>query len=236
MHYEDPKPGAPEWAVTFGDMMSLLLTFFIMLVALGAHQGEGKFQILADSLRQRFGRESDVSDERSDPHGNSAPNGERPGSPATGPMRTKPERQLPGGVLHFAAGQAELTTAHREQLAALAEELRIRTAAGGAVRRRIEIRGHTSRGPAAEKPLAGDLRAHYADNWHLAYTRCHRTLEFLVNSGLDPTQFRLGVAGEHEPANSAENPHRETLNERVEVLILNDLSETRGAARDAAPP
>ena len=31
---EDPPAGVPEWLVTFGDMMSLLLTFFIMLVSL----------------------------------------------------------------------------------------------------------------------------------------------------------------------------------------------------------
>ncbi|MCA9240906.1 MAG: flagellar motor protein MotB, partial [Planctomycetales bacterium] len=31
---EEPPPGIPEWVVTFGDMMSLLLTFFIMLVSM----------------------------------------------------------------------------------------------------------------------------------------------------------------------------------------------------------
>ena len=30
----DSSPGVPEWVVTYGDMMSLLLTFFIMLVSL----------------------------------------------------------------------------------------------------------------------------------------------------------------------------------------------------------
>ena len=31
---EDPPAGVPEWVVSFGDMMSLLLTFFIMLVSM----------------------------------------------------------------------------------------------------------------------------------------------------------------------------------------------------------
>ena len=31
---EDEAPGVPEWVVTYGDMMSLLLTFFIMLVSM----------------------------------------------------------------------------------------------------------------------------------------------------------------------------------------------------------
>ena len=30
---EKCEPGAPGWVVTFGDMMSLLLTFFILLLS-----------------------------------------------------------------------------------------------------------------------------------------------------------------------------------------------------------
>ena len=30
---EDKPPGAPEWIVTFSDMISLLVTFFVMLMS-----------------------------------------------------------------------------------------------------------------------------------------------------------------------------------------------------------
>src|SRR5262245_53204343 len=53
--YEDPPPGAPEWAVTYGDMMSLILTFFIMLVAMSELKKNDKFQGVADALEQQFG-------------------------------------------------------------------------------------------------------------------------------------------------------------------------------------
>ena len=42
---EDPPMGIPEWVVTFGDMMSLLLTFFIMLVSMSEMKQEEKFQL-----------------------------------------------------------------------------------------------------------------------------------------------------------------------------------------------
>ena len=45
----------PEWVVTFGDMMSLLLTFFIMLVSLSEIKQEEKYQAMVESLTQRFG-------------------------------------------------------------------------------------------------------------------------------------------------------------------------------------
>ena len=41
---EDDGGGIPEWVVTFGDMMSLLLTFFIMLVSLSEIKEEETYQ------------------------------------------------------------------------------------------------------------------------------------------------------------------------------------------------
>ena len=40
---EEESMGIPEWVVTFGDMMSLLLTFFIMLVSLSEMKEEEKY-------------------------------------------------------------------------------------------------------------------------------------------------------------------------------------------------
>ena len=43
---EDPPAGVPEWVVTYGDMMSLLLTFFIMLVSMSKIKEEGTMRAL----------------------------------------------------------------------------------------------------------------------------------------------------------------------------------------------
>src|SRR5688572_29884281 len=54
---EDEAPsGAPEWALTFGDMMSLLLTFFIMLAFLSEVKEQEKYQALVESVHRQFGR------------------------------------------------------------------------------------------------------------------------------------------------------------------------------------
>ena len=51
---EEPEAGIPEWVVTFGDMMSLLLTFFIMLVSMSEIKEEERFQALVQSMRRQL--------------------------------------------------------------------------------------------------------------------------------------------------------------------------------------
>ena len=46
--------GAPDWVVTFGDMMSLLLTFFILLLSF-ATMDVLRFKELAGTIKQGFG-------------------------------------------------------------------------------------------------------------------------------------------------------------------------------------
>jgi len=41
MEEEEVKAGAPLWMVSFGDMMTLILTFFILLVSMAEEQREG---------------------------------------------------------------------------------------------------------------------------------------------------------------------------------------------------
>ena len=48
------EPGAPGWVVTFGDMMSLLLTFFILLLSF-AKLEKSKFKVFAISMQKAFG-------------------------------------------------------------------------------------------------------------------------------------------------------------------------------------
>jgi len=55
MDDEPEEIGIPEWVVTFGDMMSLLLTFFIMLVSLSEIKEEEQYQAMTDSIQESFG-------------------------------------------------------------------------------------------------------------------------------------------------------------------------------------
>jgi len=51
---EECEEGAPEWVVTFGDMMSLLLCFFILLLSF-SETDAAKYKEVAGSLEKAFG-------------------------------------------------------------------------------------------------------------------------------------------------------------------------------------
>ncbi len=52
---DDPPAGVPEWVVTYGDMMSLLLTFFIMLVSLSEVKADEKYRAILQSIEAYLG-------------------------------------------------------------------------------------------------------------------------------------------------------------------------------------
>ena len=54
---EEPKkidPGAPKWVVTFGDLMSLLLCFFVLLLSFSELDRQ-KYKQVAGSMEKAFG-------------------------------------------------------------------------------------------------------------------------------------------------------------------------------------
>lgn len=54
-----PPPGAPPWLATFADLMSLLMSFFVLLLAF-SEMDVLRFKQLAGSMREAFGAQRDV--------------------------------------------------------------------------------------------------------------------------------------------------------------------------------
>ena len=51
----DPPPGVPAWMATFSDLVTLLLTFFVMLMAMASFDDTTKVQALLRSLHEKLG-------------------------------------------------------------------------------------------------------------------------------------------------------------------------------------
>ena len=51
---EETDEGAPSWVVTFGDLMSLLMCFFVLLLSF-SEMDRNKYRIVSGSMRNAFG-------------------------------------------------------------------------------------------------------------------------------------------------------------------------------------
>ena len=51
---EEVEEGAPMWVVTFGDLMSLLLCFFVLLLSF-SEMDRNKYRIVSGSMKNAFG-------------------------------------------------------------------------------------------------------------------------------------------------------------------------------------
>ena len=227
---EEEEIGIPEWVVTFGDLMSLLLTFFIMLVSMSEIKNEEKYQALVDSIRRQFGHDrSSASLAPGDmtPRNSRMPSvaslgrakrahtmkgGNRVKAPVGDELRVRSVRRgdqvTTGGVVYFDGSSTELSETAKQHLQIVAGII-----AGKP--QKIEIRGHTLRQPP-------DADSPYKDNWEVAYERCRQAKDFLVQLGISPRRIRLGVAAENEPVYLGIDELEQRKNARIEVQIINE--------------
>ncbi len=237
MAIEEEESGGdiPEWVVTFGDMMSLLLTFFIMLVSLSEVKQEEKYQALVESMRRQFGHDRSA---RSMVPGSQRPRNSRMKQMAVS-GRAKRMDTMQGGdkiratvgdnpqvqslrhaeaanlknVVFFEYGSSELSEFNRQQLDFVVEEYRGKPL-------KIEIRGHTSLRPLPKG------RAHY----ELAFARCQAVMTYLVAQGILRQRLVLSSAGNSEPLH-LDDVELIGRNDRVEVVMLNQAWQVRAGTR-----
>lgn len=229
---EDDGGGVPEWIVTFGDMMSLLLTFFIMLVSMSEIRQEEKYQAMVDSIVRRFGYDTSAvslapgtAQPRNTAIAKVANDGRarrlnlmQGGDKVQAAVGDSPrvriirpgERANIGAVIFFDESSDELDARAQHDLQQLALSLRGKP-------QKIEVRGHTSGRPL---PPGSPWHSHA----ELAYQRSWHTVRYLVDQlGIDEPRLRISIAGPYEPLSIAADPASQTLNPRVEVFMLDEV-------------
>jgi chemotaxis protein MotB len=229
---EENTTGAPDWVVTYGDMMSLLLTFFIMLASFSEVKRDAPYQAMVESILREFGydstmmsfapgtlipRNSSVAELATDGRARRL-NVTQGGDQAKAPVGDNPsvrivrmgEKTNFGGVIFFEEASAELTDRAKADLQVVADSIHGKP-------QKIELRGHTS-----QRPLPPD--APYRTLWDLAYQRSWNTMRYFVDQlGFDEQRFRISIAGPNEPVHIAADPTSQRDNPRVEILMLDEV-------------
>lgn len=233
MNEENDSAAIPEWVVTFGDMMSLLLTFFIMLVSMSEIKEEDLYQAVADSIHRKFGYSKSV--DRVTP-GNRPPKNSNFRTDSTAGRAERLDTHKGGQPLEAPVGDyARVTTIREssesvvgcvvffeEDSSTLSDDAKL-TLANWARRvigkpQKIELRGHTSKLPLP-------LHSPFADHWQLATARAREVMLFLTSEKVDSRRLRVTAAADHEPLYTSTNRSELVRNNRVEVYLLDETVE-----------
>ncbi len=230
---EEPPIGVPEWVVSFGDMMSLLLTFFIMLVSFSEPKKDDKFNALVEQLQKQFGKDLSklsytnggvMARQTSVAKGAAQGRSKRRDAMQGGDKSPQVNGEFPrvrmirpgsqtaiGTTIFFPEGSAELNEQARD-------ELRQQAGLMAGKPQMIEIRGHSGLRPI-------EAGSKYNDNWELAYQRGRAVMRYLVDEfKIEPARIRLSVAGPNEPMHLGVDPLKMRENPRVELYLLEEVA------------
>ncbi|MGH0033755.1 MAG: OmpA/MotB family protein [Myxococcota bacterium] len=243
------EEGAPAWMATFGDMMSLLLTFFVLLLSF-ANTDIVKFQEMLGSVQDAFGvqeehpgrfeglttspvelskRESTSSLDLLDLPTRSTGRGAADAQMKVDIDKLLSERGMDGtidaeltdrGVVLRVRGGLLFDTGS-DQLLPGSEAVLSRIAeVARSFPYRLLIEGHTD-----DIPVSTDR---HPSNWHLSAGRAIAALRYLVEvAQLDPKRMSCAGYADMSPLVPNDSNEHRAINRRIEFVFQSD---------DAAPP
>ncbi len=224
------KEGAPEYMLTYGDMMTLLLCFFVLLLSM-ANMDVKKFDVAASSFQKALNGVLEsmptvaIQPEVMTPRLGGMEQNKRMAAEVARTMREVMEQQekkeledaikvevTDEGIaikvsdpVGFEPGRAELKPEFTQVLGQMLEATR------KLENKQIRVEGHTD-----DIPIQS---FRYPTNWELSSARAAQVVKFLHNSGEDPTRLSAVGYGEYRPVvpnTSAENRRK---NRRIEVYV-----------------
>jgi len=222
---EAPKASVPEWVLTFGDLMSLLLCFFILLAAFSELKKPRDYQKVVESVREAFGVKGGLGiaeirdspnnaminylenrakrdDDKKSTEENVDPS--VPGRQDTSAIIQEGARHAIGGSVLFEPGSAELNQRFKDMLRA---DVAPRISGLNYI---CPIVGHAW---GIEDKRSG------LDHAELAFRRANAVKEYLVREcGVNAAILRVESAADFEPMVLTPGPGQDAgVNRRVQV-------------------
>jgi chemotaxis protein MotB len=217
--------GAPGWMVTYGDMMSLLLGFFVLLLSFST-VNSGSFNRAMGSVKGSLGVRKTAREAEPPPKEQKRPEENKK-------LRSDTARQLMyhlqvrglekdvrveydagGGIkvtlsetVLFDAGSASLKPSSSVALREIGEALAAFKDSF------IEVRGHTDNSLHVENST-------FADNYDLSYARARAVMRRLVaEGGIPERQVEVVACGENRPIAVNSTEEGRGMNRRVEIVV-----------------
>ena len=231
----DEEKGAPAWVVTFGDMMSILVVFFVMMLSFSVVD-QVKFKGFVGSIKEAFGVQK-IEFVFNQPAGASViTTGQAEAlreqlvslvSSAFSSAKVKKDGEgvlltIPGSLL-FDSGQAEIKPQMFPLLNKIATLLNERHSV------MLQVEGHTD-----DMPIR---TARFKDNWDLSTARASSVVRYFIQTASTPPD-RLAAAGyaDSRPLSPNDSTENREHNRRVEFLFVleQEVSPVRLDSTDPA--
>ena len=233
MGKKEPKKASQEWLTTYGDMITLMLCFFVMLynpteadpVQMAMMTASLQTDSVSGGMSATSGRLADLGNSI-----NSLPSLEKgknlgtakkkavslfaPDRKSTRITITSDERGLVitlAADAFFAENSAELNIEEtRDTLLRISQFLSMPELAG----RKFRIEGHT------DSTTADSTK--WPSNWELSSARAVNVLHYLSDFGINESQFSVAGYADNQPRHSNDTPDGRAYNRRVDIIILDE--------------
>jgi chemotaxis protein MotB len=222
-----PPAGAPPWMATFSDMMSLLLTFFVLLLSMASFEPT-KFAMTVQSLQGAFGvlesfptvpiqpfvkipRKS--GDESKKKHALQDAEKVKEVIESKNMEESVKVEVTDKGIaillrdpVGFPSGSADLKAKGKEILESVSDIIKKNEGI------KVRVEGHTD-----DVPIK---TARFASNWELSTARSLSVVKLLSeNTGISPANMSAAGYGEHRPLVPNTNGENRALNRRIKIFV-----------------
>ena len=226
----EAKSGLPAWMITFSDLVTLMMTFFIVLVSMASLTDIYKRKVAIGSISGTFATGapsmSDLTTVDTRTQVDPGPiNVFKDLSPVKDHLLEDPDQDLRfesnrflqrlsiGADALFPPGSAELTDAGR----ALLDRLRPVLAESA---HPLGLSGHTSEGLEEFGPDYLPKALVKVDfSWELSLARVVAVYRYFIENGVNPEKLRLEAFGRFRPRMAAEDAGAGRTNRRVEITL-----------------
>jgi len=189
------------WAITYGDLMSYLFIFFLIMFVFTATK-DLAMQFSLEAVTEQFGSAKKTTEEIFSEKGIQ--------------QIAKVELQRDRIRLSFLSpilfdeGLADLKASAVPHLTRLAEVLK-------ELPNPVIIEGHTDTIPMGKR-LSKEI--HIQSNWELSAARAFSVLRFLIEQGIPPQRLAAVGYGEYRPVAPNDTPEGRAANRRIEINIM----------------
>jgi chemotaxis protein MotB len=202
------------WAVTYGDLMSYLMIFFLMLFIFSV-SGEGRMAAGLAAVQKEFGGKNDnealkrqrTKEKELDVAATLKNDFRSRGLQKFASVEVTERRvrvTLSEPVL-FASGQAVLKESAMPVLGQFADSVRL-------LPNLVVVEGYTDNVPISRGP--------YPSNWELSMARAASVLKYLIKSGVDPSRVSGVGYAEFRPVAPNDTADGRAKNRRIELSLL----------------